>query len=117
MYKPLNWLRPAYHATMVLPQAIIIFIKSFSKKDKNRKRQNKQEVKQYMPSHFISGAFEDSDVTHIEGEVDPVRDLDVIFHELRAKDLEQLNKRLEIVAKQRDRDKQMKAEYVRYGYI
>ena len=58
------------------------------------------------------GAFEDSDVTHVEGEVDPVRDLDVIFHELRAKDLEQLNKRLDVVSKQKDRDKQMKAEYV-----
>lgn len=58
------------------------------------------------------GAFEDDDVTHVEGDVDPVRDLDVIFHELRAKDLEQLTKRLDVVSKQRDRDKQMKAEYV-----
>jgi len=68
-------------------------------------------IKQCDAIFHMSRAFEDSDVTHIEGEVDPVRDLDVIFHELRAKDLEQLNKRLEIVAKQRDRDKQMKAEY------
>lgn len=52
-------------------------------------------------------------MTHVEGDVDPVRDLDVIFHELRAKDLEQLNKRLDVVSKQKDRDKYMKAEYVR----
>lgn len=37
-------------------------------------------------------AFSDADVTHVEGEVDPVRDLDIIFNELRLKDLERLAK-------------------------
>jgi len=32
--------------------------------------------------------FEDEDVTHVEGNVDPVRDLDIISQELRLKDLE-----------------------------
>jgi len=31
-------------------------------------------------------AFDDDDVTHVEGEVDPVRDLDIINEELRLKD-------------------------------
>lgn len=39
-------------------------------------------------------AFSDSDVTHVEGEVDPIRDLDIIFNELRLKDLERLEKML-----------------------
>lgn len=36
--------------------------------------------------------FSDADVTHVEGEVDPIRDLDIIFNELRLKDLERLEK-------------------------
>lgn len=39
-------------------------------------------------------AFSDADVTHVEGEVDPVRDLEIIFNELRLKDLERLEKLL-----------------------
>lgn len=39
-------------------------------------------------------AFSDSDVTHVEGEVDPIRDLEIIFNELRLKDLERLEKML-----------------------
>lgn len=40
----------------------------------------------------VCRAFSDSDVTHVEGEVDPVRDLEIIFNELRLKDLERLEK-------------------------
>lgn len=38
----------------------------------------------------ICRAFSDPDVTHVEGDVDPVRDLDIIFDELRLKDLDRL---------------------------
>lgn len=37
-------------------------------------------------------AFSDSDVTHVEGEVDPIRDLNIIHDELRLKDEEFLKK-------------------------
>jgi obg-like ATPase 1 len=37
-------------------------------------------------------AFSDADITHVEGEVDPVRDLDIISNELRLKDLQALDK-------------------------
>ena len=43
---------------------------------------------------FSSGAFEDDDVTHVEGDVNPVRDLEIISEELRLKDMEYLTKRL-----------------------
>lgn len=33
----------------------------------------------------LLGAFEDSDVTHVEGEVNPVRDMEIIHEELRKK--------------------------------
>lgn len=36
-----------------------------------------------MISH--PGAFEGEDVTHVEGEVNPVRDLEIISEELRKK--------------------------------
>ncbi|RKP09118.1 GTP-binding protein YchF [Thamnocephalis sphaerospora] len=37
-------------------------------------------------------AFSDEDVIHVEGELDPVRDLDIIHEELRLKDIEFLQK-------------------------
>lgn len=58
--------------------------------------------------------FEDSDVTHVDGDVDPLRDTDTIFHELRLKDIEYLNTAIDkvakIVAKMGDKDKAAKTE-------
>ena len=50
----------------------------------------------YLNSVICSplGAFEDEDVTHVEGDVNPVRDLEIISEELRLKDMEYLRKRL-----------------------
>lgn len=61
-----------------------------------------------------AGAFDDPDVTHVEGEVDPVRDLDIISEELRLKDEETLNKNLDKLEKLVGRgvDKKLKPEYV-----
>jgi ribosome-binding ATPase len=39
--------------------------------------------------------FEDTDITHVEGSVDPIRDIDVIELELQLADLETVTKRLE----------------------
>lgn len=63
----------------------------------------------------IAGAFEDDDVTHIEGDVNPVRDLEIISEELRLKDIEFLNVHLEKLEKLvvRGNDKKLKPEYVR----
>ena len=41
---------------------------------------------------LMSGAFEGEDVTHVEGDVNPVRDLEIISEELRLKDAEYLQK-------------------------
>ena len=43
---------------------------------------------------FVLGAFEDDDVTHIEGDVNPVRDLEIISEELRLKDEQNIAKAL-----------------------
>ena len=40
------------------------------------------------------GAFEDEDVTHVEGDINPVRDLEIISEELRLKDIDYLSKRV-----------------------
>lgn len=40
----------------------------------------------------VCRAFSDEDVIHVEGDVNPVRDLEIIFDELRLKDLERLRK-------------------------
>jgi obg-like ATPase 1 len=44
--------------------------------------------------------FEDAEITHVEGDVDPTRDLDIISEELRIKDAEFVEKALENYAKQ-----------------
>lgn len=52
----------------------------------------------------------------MEGEVDPVRDFDIISEELRLKDEETLNKNLEKVDKLvvRGNDKKLKPEHVSF---
>lgn len=59
-------------------------------------------------------AFDDPDVIHVEGEVNPVRDFDIISEELRLKDEETLLKNLEKLERVciRGTDKKLKPEYV-----
>lgn len=40
-------------------------------------------------------AFDDAEVTHVEGDVDPVRDMEIIQTELRLKDIEWVEKALD----------------------
>ena len=44
-------------------------------------------------------AFENNDITHVEGNIDPLRDIQIIETELLLKDLEKLNNRLEKIKK------------------
>ncbi|MET0294572.1 MAG: redox-regulated ATPase YchF [Phenylobacterium sp.] len=56
---------------------------------------------------FVTRCFEDDDVTHVEGRVDPLSDLEIIETELMLADLESLEKRvvnLEKRAKTGDKD-------------
>jgi obg-like ATPase 1 len=57
-------------------------------------------------------AFEDPEITHIDDTVDPVRDLETIGEELRLKDIEFVEKRMEDLEKsmKRSNDKQLKIE-------
>lgn len=58
-------------------------------------------------------SFEDDDVTHIEGDVNPIRDIDIINEELRLKDVEYLNGAMDKMERTvlRGGDKKMKPEY------
>jgi obg-like ATPase 1 len=56
----------------------------------------------------VSRVFEDADVTHVEGAVDPVRDMEIIAQELRLKDIETVSaevNRLEKIVQRIDRTK------------
>jgi obg-like ATPase 1 len=44
--------------------------------------------------------FDDAEIIHVEGDVDPCRDLTIINEELRIKDIEFVNKALEALKKQ-----------------
>jgi len=57
-------------------------------------------------------AFEDDNVTHVSGEVDPITDIETINLELILADLETVSKRMDRVAKMaRQKDKDAVAEY------
>jgi obg-like ATPase 1 len=49
--------------------------------------------------YHVCRGFKDKEIEHVEGSVDPVRDLEIISTELRMKDIEKVNARLEVVAK------------------
>lgn len=65
------------------------------------------------------GAFEDEDIIHVEGCVDPVRDIEIIHEELRMKDEEMIGPIIEKLEKTavRGGDKKLKPEYVSELYI
>lgn len=58
-------------------------------------------------------AFDEEDIVHVEGDVDPARDLDIIHSELRFKDMEYLNKHMADLEKvvSRGGDKKRQPEY------
>jgi len=58
-------------------------------------------------------AFEDEDVTHVDGNVDPIRDLETILDELRLKDVEYFKKQVNDIEKKctRGADKAMAEEF------
>lgn len=63
--------------------------------------------------------FEDDNVTHVDGSVDPIRDKEIIDYELQLKDLETVTTRMTRVQKQAQTggDKQAKQQYeVLVGY-
>ena len=56
--------------------------------------------------------FEDGDITHVEGSVDPIRDADTIETELMLADIESLDKQIENIArKAKSGDKETKAQH------
>lgn len=64
--------------------------------------------------YHMCRAFESDEVTHVEGDVNPVRDLEIIFDELRMKDLQILQPvldKMEKVVSRSGVDKAKKFEY------
>ncbi len=55
--------------------------------------------------------FDDSNIIHVDGSIDPLRDIEVINMELIFADLETLEKRLSKVKHQMNNDKEAKVEY------
>ncbi|MDR1975442.1 MAG: redox-regulated ATPase YchF [Campylobacteraceae bacterium] len=54
--------------------------------------------------------FEDENVTHVEGKIDPLRDIEIIETELILADLQQLDKKIEKLTRQAKSDKEAKAQ-------
>ena len=54
---------------------------------------------------FVTRCFEDDDITHVEGRIDPISDLDIIETELMLADLESLEKRVPNLEKRARQDK------------
>ena len=68
-----------------------------------------------MYNFIFLGCFDDEEIVHVEGDVNPARDLEIIHDELRLKDLEFIRKQLDPMEKTaaRSSDKKRKFEYVR----
>jgi obg-like ATPase 1 len=58
------------------------------------------------------GTFESEEITHVEGDVNPVRDIEIINEELRLKDEEYLLATIKKTESLMRSDKKMKTEYV-----
>lgn len=77
--------------------------------------ENKSEILYRRATCSVSaGAFEDEDIIHVEGTVDPVRDMEIIHEELRLKDEEMIGPIIDKLEKTaiRGGDKKLKPEYV-----
>ena len=59
---------------------------------------------------FFFRSFPDLAIGHVEGSVDPIRDLEIIFAELMEKDKEGLKEMMKRVGKSRDPDKVREGE-------
>ncbi|XP_014669913.1 PREDICTED: obg-like ATPase 1 [Priapulus caudatus] len=60
----------------------------------------------------MTRAFEDDDISHVEGDVNPVRDMEIIMEELRKRDEEYIGKHYGTMSKSATRnDKKDKAEF------
>ena len=60
-----------------------------------------------MILHMVR-CFEDGNITHVEGSVDPIRDIEIIESELIFADIQQLEKKIERLQKQVKADKKIK---------
>lgn len=61
--------------------------------------------------YFMCRAFGGDEVTHVEGDVNPVRDLDIISNELRQKDIEHVTRVIEEIKKIIKRNNDKKAKF------
>ena len=62
--------------------------------------------------HDTTGTFESEEITHVEGDVNPVRDIEIINEELRLKDEEFLKAQIDKTERMMRSDKKVKTEYV-----
>lgn len=60
--------------------------------------------------YHVCRIFENEEVSHVEGNVDPIRDMEIIHSELRQKDLANVRKRMEPLVRQAKGDKAKKFE-------
>ena len=56
---------------------------------------------------YMVRCFDDGDITHVEGSVDPIRDTEIIETELILADIESLNKQLKAIEKKAKQDKSL----------
>ncbi len=61
--------------------------------------------------------FEDDDVTHVEGTVDPIRDIEIIDFELMLSDIETIQKRIQKLEKMAKADKKYRIQIERFQKI
>ena len=77
-----------------------------------------EHIRQVDAIAHVVRCFEDDDITHVAGTIDPIRDIDIITTELCLADLETVEKRLQKVQKlSKSGSKEAKAEEAALGRI
>lgn len=64
----------------------------------------------------LTRLFESDEITHVEGNIDPIRDLEIIHSELQLKDIEVVKKHIEPLVRTAKGDKAKKFELVCYPF-
>lgn len=111
----LEVLRDLYQSQKILPAQVMFFdiaglVKGASKGE-GLGNQFLSHIREVDAILHVVRCFDDPNVTHVEGSIDPKRDIETIHMELILSDLETLERRKNRVERQMKGDRELKKEY------
>lgn len=113
--KRLNVLQKLYHSRKIVPTAIEFYdiaglVKGASKGE-GLGNQFLSHIREVEAIVHVVRCFEDDNIVHVEGSIDPIRDIETIHLELIFSDLEIVERRIQKVSKMLKGDKSFQKEF------